>query len=123
MSWILHAALTVVAVAVAVLVSSKLFVDVEVKRPKTSVTVALVFGVLNVLVGWLLRTFVALALLPAAVFTLGLAYLFFGVIVNSVLLWLTDKLVGDFEIRSFRGLFGTAALISFATWVLQLVAK
>jgi putative membrane protein len=38
--------------------------------------------------------------------------------VNSLLLWMTDKLIEDFEITGLGPLLGTAGLISLATWLL-----
>jgi uncharacterized membrane protein YvlD (DUF360 family) len=104
---------------VAVLVASKLFTGVKIKRGGTAVTVALVFALLNLLVGWLLKTVLAVVLLPIAVITFGLVYLFLGWLANVILLWLTDKMVKDFECEGFGSLAGAAGLISLAAWLVQ----
>ena len=39
-------------------------------------------------------------------------FLFLPFIVNTVLLWLTDKLIGSFEIGTTGALFGSAAVIT-----------
>ena len=106
------------AAGLAVLVGTKILPGVRIRKTQTALLVAAVFTVLNLLLGWLVKFLVAVALLPAAILTLGLAYLFFGLVVNSVLLYVTDKLIDDFEIRGLGPLFGTAALISFAGWLL-----
>ncbi|XYH93405.1 phage holin family protein [Sorangium sp. So ce1128] len=106
------------AAGIAVLIGTKLMPGVRIRRTQTALVVAAVFTLLNLLLGWLVKFLVAVALLPAAILTLGLAYLFFGLVVNSVLLYATDKLIDDFEIRGLGPLFGTAALISFAGWLL-----
>ncbi|WP_437774654.1 phage holin family protein [Sorangium sp. So ce315] len=106
------------AAGLAVLVGTKLMPGVRIRKTGTTLVVAAVFTLLNLLLGWFVKFLVAVALLPAAVLTLGLAYLFFGIVVNSVLLWATDKLIDDFEIRGLGSLVGTAALISFAGWLL-----
>ena len=59
--------------------------------------VAIVFSVLNFFLGWLIRV---LLFMPA-ILTLGLLFLFMPFIVNTILLWLTDKLLGSFEIETF----------------------
>ena len=121
MNWLTHLAVTFAVVTGAVLVASKLFADVKVATVRSAVGVALLFGVLNVVLGWLIAGVAALVLLPAALFTFGLAWLLVGFVVNCVLLWITDKAVKSFEINSFRALFGTAAIIGVAQWLLQLV--
>lgn len=106
------------AAGIAVLVGAKLMPSVRIRRFQTAIGVAAVFALLNFFLGWLVKFLVAVALLPAAILTLGLAYLFLGLLVNTVLLYATDKLIDDFEIRGLGPLVGTAALISFAGWLL-----
>jgi putative membrane protein len=110
---------TMLVVALSVLVSSRVVPGVRMGRAYTAVTVAVLFGVLNLLVGWLVKLVLAIGLLPAALLTFGLPYLFFGLLVNAVLLYLTDKLVDDLEIRSFGALMATSGLMSIAAWLLQ----
>ncbi len=56
---------------------------------------AAVFGLVALLLGWLLKfLFAALIFLPALL-TLGLGFLLVPILVNMVLLWLTDVLMGD----------------------------
>ncbi|WP_437669577.1 phage holin family protein [Sorangium sp. So ce131] len=107
-----------IAAGVAVLVGAKLMPGVRLRRTKTAVGVAAVFALLNLLLGWLVTFLVKVALLPVAFLTFGLAYLFLGILVNSVLLWATDKLIDDFDVKGFGPLLGTASLISLAGWLL-----
>ncbi len=115
--------ITGVAVAGAVFAASKLIKGVKVRKDSTLVIIALVFGLLNIFLGWFLKVLVALALLPVALFTLGLPYLFLGVIVNAILLWITDKLMDDFEVKTTGALFGTAFLVTLAGWALRLLLR
>lgn len=92
---------------------ARLFRGVVVKDWRTAALVAVVFSVLNFLLGWLMRV---LLFLPA-VLTLGLLFLFVPFIVNAVMLWLTDKLIRDFEIRSGRTLLASAAVITVVNWL------
>jgi len=110
---------TFLAAAAAVFVASKLFDDVRVKRTGTLFVVALIFGVINALLYHFARVIFGILLLPAALLTFGLAYLLLGLVVNTVFLWLTDKLVENFKIKSFGALLGTATLVSVALWLLR----
>ena len=90
---------------------------VEVKGWKTAVIVALVFSVLNFALSWLLH----LLLIVPVVLTLGLLFFFVPFIVNTALLWLTDKLIGDFEIKTGRALLFSAAVITVVNWLFYAV--
>ena len=111
--------LQALAAGIAVFIASRYVPGVRVRRNTTAIGVAAVFGLLTLLLGWVLRVLVGIALLPAAIMTFGLAFLVLGLIVNTILLWATDKLIDDFEIRGLGPLVGTAGLISLAAWVIQ----
>lgn len=91
-----------------VLALSRLFSGVKIKSVAAAVVVAIVFSVLNVFLGWLIRV----ALIVPAILTLGILFLFVPFIVNAVLLWLTDKLIGSFEIETTGALLASAAVIT-----------
>ncbi len=91
-----------------VLLLSRIFSTVKIKGVASAVVVAIVFSVLNVLLGWLIRV----ALFVPAILTLGVLFLFVPFIVNAVMLWLTDKLLGSFEIETAGALFASAAIIT-----------
>ena len=105
--------LHIAALAAAVLCVARLLPGVEVKGWKTAILVAVVFSLLNFFLGWLIH---ALLFVPALL-TLGLLFFFVPFIVNTVLLWLTDKLIGDFEIKTWQALFGSAAVITVVNWL------
>jgi len=75
----------------------------------TAIIVAAVYGVLNVLLGKVLFFL-----------TFPLALLTFGVVVNAILLWVTDKLLDDFEIQGIVPLFVGAAALGLLNWLLKL---
>jgi putative membrane protein len=91
-----------------VLLLSRIFSTVKIKGVASALVVAIVFSVLNVLLGWLIRV----ALFVPAILTLGVLFLFVPFIVNAVMLWLTDKLLGSFEIETAGALFASAAIIT-----------
>ena len=108
---ILHLAV----LALTILALSRLVPGFRIRSARTAVLVAVVFSVLNFFLGWFIQ---ALLFVPA-ILTLGLLFLFVPFIVNTVLLWLTDKLVGSFEIRGVGGLLASAGIITLVNGVFQ----
>lgn len=76
---------------------------------------ALVFTVVNVFV----RPFVILLALPAVILTLGLAL----ILINTLMLYLTDWIVPSFETGSFWATLGGAVIVSIVNLILNLVLK
>jgi putative membrane protein len=113
----MHTLLPIVALAVTILALARFLPDVEVKGIGTAVMVSIVFSVINFLLGWAIH---ALLFLPALL-TLGLLFFFIPFIVNTVVLWLTDKLIASFEIKSLRALLTSAAAITIVNWILSAV--
>ena len=85
-------------------VLAELLPGVRVKTFGTAITVALVYGLLNYLLFWLLAM---IAFIPMLL-TLGL----FGLVINTFLLWLTARLIEDFEISSLGMTFLMALLLT-----------
>ncbi len=79
----------------------------------TAILVAIVYGLINVTLGFVLK----LLGLPFIIITLGL----FLVVINSFLLYLTDLLFDEFEIDDKGTLFITALLITLADSLLSIV--
>ena len=104
---------------VTVLALTRIVPSVKVKSVGSAIMVALVFSVLNVFLGWLIRAF----LIIPAILTLGLLFLFFNLAVNTVLLWLTDKVMRSFQIETFRGLLSAAAMITLANWLFHMAIQ
>ena len=99
--------------AITIFVLARLLPSVRIRSAGTAVLVAIVFSVLNFFLGWLIR---AMLFVPA-LFTLGLLFFFVPFIVNTVLLWLTDKAIASFEIRTLRGLFISSLVITVVNGV------
>ncbi|HVV49823.1 MAG TPA: phage holin family protein [Polyangia bacterium] len=115
----MYTLLHIAALTVTVLLLARLLPSVRVKSVGSALVVAIVFSVLNVLLGWLIRAF----LIVPAILTLGLLFLFVPFIVNTVLLWLTDKLLGSFEIETLGGLFTSAAILTAVNWIFHVVIR
>lgn len=80
----------------------------------TAVLVAVVYGVINVTLGTVLK----ILSIPFIIVTVGI----FLLLINTFLLWLTDELIEDFEIEDGATTFIAAVLITFAdttlAWIL-----
>jgi putative membrane protein len=108
---ILHLA----ALTVTVLLLARIFPSVHVRSVGSAVAVAVVFSLLNFFLGWAIR----LVLVVPAILTLGLLFLIFPFVVNTILLWLTDKLLRSFQIDSLGGLLASSAIITLVNGFLQ----
>jgi putative membrane protein len=91
-----------------VLALARLLPGVHIRSMSTAIVVAVVFSLLNFFLGWLVKV----ALFVPAILTLGLLFLFLPFIVNTILLWLTDKLLRAFEIDSFGSLLVSSLIIT-----------
>ena len=103
----------VLATAGLLLVLASALPGVRLKSYGTAVVVALVYGLLNfflgTLIGWIL--FIPMFL------SLGLL----GLVINALMLWLTDKLINDFEIDSLRTTLLIAILLTVAKIVVRAI--
>jgi putative membrane protein len=96
------------ALALTILGLSWVVPSVRIRTPVTAIVVAIVFSILNFFLGWLLRV---MFFVPALL-TLGLLFAFVPFLVNTILLWLTDKLMANFEIDTTAGLLLSAGAIT-----------
>lgn len=106
-----------------VLLLAKLMPGVRINNFKGAATVAVVFGGLNLLVGWLVTLALKAVLFLPAILTLGLAWVLVPLLANAILLWITDKLLDAFELRDGKSLFISAAVITAANAALHIVLK
>ena len=97
--------------SVAIFLVATLMPTIKIKSYGTAIVVALVYSVINFLVGWLL-TFIAL---PLIWITFGL----FKLVINAVLLWMTDQLVDDFKIKGIGSTLVAAVLITVVDSILK----
>lgn len=104
----MYTLLHLATLTLTVLALARVFSSVKVRSVGSAVVVAIVFSLLNFFLGWLIRV----ALFLPAILTLGLLFLVLPFIVNTILLWLTDKLVRSFEIETTGGLLASAAVIT-----------
>ncbi len=97
MSWIIQLLIN----AGILLLIAYIHPGVKIRSYGTAIGVALVIGLLNATIGFIIR-------LPLNIVTLGLLSFFVRLFVSAIVIWLTDKLFSGFELRSF----GTAVIVA-----------
>jgi len=86
---------------------------VRLKSYRKALIVVVIYGLLQFFLLWLVGLVTAIPML----LTFGL----FGLVINAFLLWLTDKLVDGFDIKSAKTTLLLAVLLTVARWVLEVV--
>ncbi len=99
--------------SVTIFLVAELLPGIRVKNFFTAVIVAIVYSVINFFMGWLL----VFLTLPFMILTFGL----FKLVINAFLLWITDKLMADFEIKDLLTTFVAASLITIVDSLLRWV--
>jgi putative membrane protein len=108
--------LSVLLGGVAVLITARVVPGIRLRGGfGSAMLVGLVYGVLK----GLLQILLIILTLPLVVLTLGL----FILVINAFLLWLTDKLMTRFEVRSAGSLFFGALLLSILDIAFQLLLR
>lgn len=102
--------------SVSIYLIALIFPGIKVRGFKNAIGVAAVYSLLNFLLFRVL-IFITFPLLILKYLTLGL----FGILINAVLLLITDKVLDGFEVRSFGAACVAAAGISLVNLVLHLV--
>ncbi len=103
--------INILILSVAVFLVSNFLPGIKIKNFMTAVIVAVVYSIINFLMGWLL----VLLTLPFIIITFGL----FKFVINAFLLWLTDKIVEDFEIKNVFTTFIAAFLITMVDLLIK----
>ena len=81
--------------------------EVKVRSYGTALAVALVVGILNATIGFLLR-------LPLNIITLGLLSFFVRLLVTAFMIRLADKLFSGFEVKTFAAALIIAVVMALA---------
>lgn len=77
------------------------------------VWVLVVAGLVLFLANAIIRPIVIILTLPAVILTLGILLLF----INAFTLWITDKIVPDFEVSGFWTYIGSVIIIWLVNWM------
>ena len=97
--------------SLAVFIVAKILPGIHIKNFGTAVLVAFIYSVINFLLGTILFFFA----LPVIFITFGL----FIFIIDAFLLWITDKMIEDFEIDNFVTTILAAFLITVSDRLLN----
>jgi putative membrane protein len=108
----MHTILHLAAITATVLLLARFLPSVKVKSIGSAIVVAIVFSLLNFFLGWLIQA----VLFVPALLTFGLLFLFVPFIVNTLLLWLTDKLIGSFRSTRWAGCWRRRPSITVVNW-------
>ena len=103
--------------AAAFLAVSKLLPGFRIGSFGTALVVSAVYSILHVLLHFILFRVLWILTIPLVILTLGLIFF----VVNAVILWLTDKVVEDFNIDSTAALIVAAVLLTMVNWIIRLV--
>src|ERR1044071_5571632 len=103
----MNAILQLLLNAAILLLAARIMPTVKVRNYGTAVAVALVIGILNVTIGFLLR-------LPLNIVTLGLLSFFVRLIVTAIIIKITDKFFAGFEVQSFTSAVILACIMAIA---------
>ena len=100
----MHLIWNILLLSAAVFIVAQIMPTIRIKSFWTAIIVAIVYSLINFLIGWLL----VLLTLPFIIITFGL----FKLVLNTLMLWVTDKLIEDFEIKGLGSTFIAALLIT-----------
>jgi putative membrane protein len=103
--------------ALAFLGLSKMLPGFYVRSFGSALVIAAVYGILHMILHFILFRVFWILTIPLVILTLGLIYF----VVNTVILWLTDKLVEDFHIESTGILLLAAILLTVVNGLIRLV--
>lgn len=105
--------INIIVTAVAVLIASNLLPGVKVDTFTTSLLVALVLAFMNAIV----KPILTILTIPITLMSLGL----FLIVINGLIIILTDKLVDGFEVRSFWWALLFSFILSITTGILNMI--
>ncbi|MBF0301449.1 MAG: phage holin family protein [Desulfamplus sp.] len=103
----------IILLSASVFIVANVLPGIYIKNYWTAIVVAVVYSIISFFTGWLL----ILLTLPFMLITFGL----FKFVINAFLLFLTDKMVGDFNIKDGFTTLMAAFCISIVDYLLRLI--
>lgn len=107
----MSALINILILSVAVFAVANFLPGIRIKNFGTAIIVAVVYSVINFIIGW----FLVLISLPFLIITFGL----FKLVINAGLLWITDKIIEDFEIKDLFTTFIAALCITLIDSIIK----
>ena len=103
----------IIVTSVAVLIVAHLLPGVKVDAFTTSLLVALALAFMNAIV----KPVLTILTIPITILSLGL----FLIVINGIIIILTDKLIDGFEVRSFWWALFFSFILSITTGILNMI--
>jgi uncharacterized membrane protein YvlD (DUF360 family) len=119
----MHLLAKLVIVTLVIAVSPQLFSGIHVGGIRSALAAALVYGLLFVLIGWLVRGLVVVMSIVPGILSFGLFFLLVPWIANAVLLKMTAGMMASFDIGSWSAAFALSFLLSVVNLVFQRVER
>ena len=110
----MHFILEILVEAAVILLMAKMMSSIVVRSFGTAVGVALVLGILNASIGWLLR-------IPLNLVSLFLLTFIVRIVVSALMILLVDKLFSGFEVKGFKTALILAFVIALAGTLLDAI--
>lgn len=102
-----------IILSISIFAIAQILPGVKLKKPYTAILVAVVYSIVNFFLGWIL----SILAMPFIFLTLGL----FTFVINAFLLWITDKIMDDFEIDNIKttliAAFGITVINAVLNWI------
>lgn len=111
--------LRLLAVMAVIAVSPQFTRDIQVDGLRSALMAAVVYGLLAVAIGWLVRFVVTLLSIVPGILTFGLFFLLIPILANAVLLKWTAGLLASFDIRSWTAAFLLSAALSVVNLLIE----
>ena len=103
-----------IVVTLVIAVSPQLLPSIEVGSVSSALLASLLYGLLSVVIGWMIRLVVTLLSIVPGILTFGLFFFLVPAIANALLLKLTAGMLSSFYIGSWGSAFMLGLLISVA---------
>ncbi len=114
-----HLIVSFVVFTLIALLSPQILPGIKVKGIGAAALVAIVFGLLNLLIGWILKSVLGFLTLPLTCLTLGLFSLLIPTIVNAILLKITDAFLEPFELKGWWPALGMGLLFGLGSLLVR----
>jgi len=96
---------------------SNLLPGFRIRSYRTALVVSAVYSILYIVLHFILFEVLWILTIPFVILTLGIIFF----VVNAVILWLTDRIVEDFDIDNTATLVIAAVLLTMVNWIIRVV--
>lgn len=115
----MHLLLKLLIVAGVIAISPQIVAGIRVNGFGSAVRAAFLYGVLFVLIGWLVRGLLFMFSIVPGILTFGLFFLVIPILANTILLRTTAGLMRSFEIRTWTAALVLSTLLSIVNYLFE----